>query len=171
MSLHARGEATGGHRPIRVNRDRSSCDSDDAFAHEHPVALGEPEEEPMTDATTEFFGDLAARGHVPALEKATGTVRFDVSNGKRTARWLVTVKKGDVTVSKGDGPADSVVRAERAVFERIARGEVNGMAAILRGAMNVEGDPELLVLFQRLFPGPPGATGRPPAAHSTRSAT
>jgi hypothetical protein len=34
------------------------------------------------------------------------------------------------------------------------------MAALLRGAMAVEGDVELLVLFQRLFPAPPSSRER-----------
>ena len=42
----------------------------------------------MPDATTDFFSALEARGHEPLLEKATGTLRFDLTNGKRTARWL-----------------------------------------------------------------------------------
>ena len=33
------------------------------------------------------------------------------------------------------------------------------MAALLRGAVGIEGDIELLMLFERLFPGPPGAHG------------
>ena len=33
----------------------------------------------MTDATTEFFQELAARGHEPALAKVTGTLRFDLA--------------------------------------------------------------------------------------------
>ena len=41
-----------------------------------------------------------------------------------------------------------------------AKSEVNAMAALLRGAMGVEGDVELLVLFQRLFPGPPRSRSR-----------
>jgi hypothetical protein len=43
----------------------------------------------MTDATTEFFHGLGARGHQPLLEKAAGTARFDLSNGKRArpAAW------------------------------------------------------------------------------------
>jgi putative sterol carrier protein len=126
------------------------------------------EEEAVTDATTEFFRDLGARGHEPLLEKATGTMRFDLSNAM-PKRWLVTIEKGDVTVSQRNSQADCVARTDEGVFERIVKGEVNAMATVLRGLMHVEGDPELLVLFQRLFPGPPGATGRPPRARSTRS--
>jgi putative sterol carrier protein len=108
----------------------------------------------MTDAGPEFFEQLARRGHEPLLKKATGTVRFDVLDGRRTHRWLVTVDKGDLAVSRKNASADCIIRADRALFEGIARGEVNAMAAVLRGAVSVEGDPELLVLFQRLLPGP-----------------
>jgi hypothetical protein len=41
----------------------------------------------MADATVEFFDALVERGHVPQLEKATGTVRFDLRDGK-IDRWL-----------------------------------------------------------------------------------
>jgi len=114
----------------------------------------------MTDGTAEFFGELGRRGHEPLLEKATGTLRFDLVDGKRTDRWLVTVKKGDVAVSQRNVRADCVVRADRALFDGVAGGEVNAMAALLRGAMGVEGNVELLVLFQRLFPGPPRSRSR-----------
>jgi putative sterol carrier protein len=113
------------------------------------------------DATTEFFQELGERGHEPLLEKATGTIRFELTNGKRKARWLVTVKKGDITVSHANSRADCVVRADHELTNQIVTGEVNAMAAMLRGAISVEGKPELLVLFQRLFPGPPGSRERP----------
>jgi putative sterol carrier protein len=122
----------------------------------------------MTDATTAFFQDLGARGHEPLLEKATGTMRFDLSNGKRT-RWLVTIEKGDVKVSQRNSQADCVASADKRVFERIVKGEMNAMAAVLRGLIHVDGDPASFVLFQRLFPGPPGATRRPPSTRSTRT--
>jgi putative sterol carrier protein len=112
------------------------------------------------DATTEFFHELGARGHEPLLEKATGTIRFELTNGKRKARWLVTVKKGDITVSHASSRADCVVRTDHELSNQIVTGEVNAMAAMLRGAINVEGKPELLVLFQRLFPGPPDSRKR-----------
>jgi putative sterol carrier protein len=110
------------------------------------------------DATTEFFQELGARGHEPLLEKATGTIRFELTNGRRKARWLVTIKRGDVTVSHANRRADCVVRANHELSNQIVTGEVNAMAALLRGAIAVEGEPELLVLFQRLFPGPTVAT-------------
>jgi putative sterol carrier protein len=106
------------------------------------------------------FQELGARGYEPLLEKATGTIRFELTNGKRRARWLVTVKKGDVTVSHANARADCVVRADHELSNQIVTGEENAMAAMLRGAITVEGKPELLVLFQRLFPGAPGSRKR-----------
>jgi putative sterol carrier protein len=109
----------------------------------------------MTSATTDFFNELHERGHEPMLAKTSGTMRFDVSNGKRTERWLVSVDKGDIAVSHKNAAADCVVRGRRDVFDRIMSGEINAMAAILRGAISLEGDTLLAVLFQRLLPAPP----------------
>jgi putative sterol carrier protein len=114
----------------------------------------------MTEATTEFFEKLHARGHEPLLERATGTLRIELSNGKRRLRWLVRIKKGDVTVSHGNTRADCVVRVDAGVFDQIVTGNENASAALLRGLLSVEGDPQLLVLFQRLFPGPPNGRKR-----------
>ena len=122
----------------------------------------------MADPTADFFDELARRGHEPLLAKGTGTLRFDLVDGKRTERWLVTVKKGDIGVSHRNVQADCVVRADRALFEAIARGEQNAMAAILRGSVDVEGSVGLLVLFQRLFPGPPRSRRRHTAGYARR---
>lgn len=107
----------------------------------------------MTDPTTEFFEELRSRGHEPRLRGATGTYRFELVDGKKIDRWLVTFSKGDVTVLHKGGDADCIVRADRALFNRLASGELNGVAAALRGEFQAEGDWRLLVLFQRLFPG------------------
>jgi putative sterol carrier protein len=111
--------------------------------------------EAMSDATTEFFQTLGERGHEPALEKIRGTIRFDLEGGERPTRWLVTIEKGDVEVSRKTAKADCILRTDRALFERIASGEGHAMAAVLRGAIDLEGDRSLLVAFQRLFPSPP----------------
>ena len=109
----------------------------------------------MTDATAQFFGELESRGSDPRVAKARGTLRFDLADGKRTQRWLVAIDRGAIAVSHRNARADCVVRADKATFDGIAGGELNAFATILRGAMRVEGDPQLLVFFQRLFPGPP----------------
>jgi putative sterol carrier protein len=108
----------------------------------------------MTDSTAEFFRALGRRGHEPLLEKAHGTVRFDLVEGRRTEAWLVTLDGGDVSVARKKAAADCIIRAERTTFDGIVSGEVNAMAAFLRGVLTIEGDPELLVLIQRALPGP-----------------
>jgi putative sterol carrier protein len=109
----------------------------------------------MTDPTAAFFEELGRRGHEPLLEKATGTVRVDLADGKRTDRWLVSIRKGDVAVSHRNAGADCILRADRKLFDSMVSGDVNAIAAMLRGALSLEGDVALLVQFQRLFPGPP----------------
>jgi putative sterol carrier protein len=113
----------------------------------------------MADATTEFFDELSERGHEPLLEKVTGTVRFDLGARRQTDHWLVAIVKGDVAVSRKNAPADCTVQMDKALFDGIASGRENAVAALLRGAIGIEGDIELLMLFERLFPGPPGAKG------------
>lgn len=110
------------------------------------------------DATLDFFRALGERGHEPLLAKATGTIRFDLEVGDGQERWLVAIDKGEVAVSNDGGEADLVVRAPRTLFDRLASGEANPMAALLRGAVELEGDPQLMLSFQRLFPGPQRAT-------------
>ena len=106
----------------------------------------------MTNATTGFFEGLEARGHEPRLGKVTASLRFDLTNGKQTNRWHVAIDKGEIVVSHKNAKADCVVRADSSVFDGIASGEVNAVAAVLRGAIVVEGDPELLMLLRRLSP-------------------
>jgi putative sterol carrier protein len=114
----------------------------------------------MADATAEFFEALVERGHVPLLEKATGTVRFDLRDGRKTDRWLVSIVKGDLAVSRRNLRADCVVATDKSLFDDVASGRANAFSALLRGDVEVEGDVQLLVLFQRLFPGPPRSRRR-----------
>jgi putative sterol carrier protein len=122
----------------------------------------------MADATAEFFDALVERGHEPLLEKATVTVRFDLKQGKKTDRWLVSIVKGDVAVSRQNLRADCVASADKALFDDIVSGRANALAAMLRGAISIEGDTQPLVLFQRLFPGPSRSRRRRPTAAPAR---
>ena len=108
----------------------------------------------MADSTAQFFDELGRRGHEPLLEKTSGTIRVDLKDGKKTERWLVAITKGDLSVSRQSAAAECVISADRALFDGIASGKKNAVAAMLRGAIAVEGDIPLLVSFQRLLPGP-----------------
>ncbi len=109
----------------------------------------------MTDTANELFERLGAVDDLPVLKRANGTMLFELKDGKRSERWRIVVDRGKIAVARGSGAADCVLRADRKLFARIAAGEVNAFAAVLRGAVTIEGDPRLLVLFQRLLPGPP----------------
>jgi putative sterol carrier protein len=112
------------------------------------------------DPIKQFFEELSARGHERSLESVTGSVRIDVVDGRHTEHWYIQISKGDVSVSHKNAKADAVVRVERKVLEGSIAGTVNTMAAFLRGLIGVEGDFGLVILFDRLLPGPPDSTGR-----------
>ena len=109
----------------------------------------------MTDAADKLFERLGAAEALPILKRANGTMLFELTGGKRSERWRIIVDRGEVAVARGGGEADCVLRTDRKLFARMAAGKVNAFAAVLRGAVTIEGDPRLLVLFQRLLPGPP----------------
>jgi putative sterol carrier protein len=114
--------------------------------------------------------ELGRRGHEPLLEKVSGTIRFEIVDGKQTERRLVSIDKGDVSVSRKNVRADCTLRADKAVFDRVASGEMNAMAATLRGDLVIDGESELLVAFQRLLPGPPRRRRRRRATTAGRRA-
>jgi predicted lipid carrier protein YhbT len=122
----------------------------------------------MADPTADFFSALGQRGHEPLLEKISGTVRADVAIGDQPERWLVTIDRGDISVSRSDAKADCVIQGDKETFDRLCSGEANAMAMVLRGALVIDGNVELLALFQRLFPGPPGQREQPITAGYAR---
>ena len=108
----------------------------------------------MSDATERFFDRLSRCGHEPALANVSGRVGFDIVEGRRARHWLVTIESGDISVSRRKGNADCTMRAGVDVFDRLARGVDNAMAATLRGALTCAGEVDLLLAVQKLFPGP-----------------
>jgi putative sterol carrier protein len=112
-------------------------------------------QKPTSDPIAEFFAELGRRGHEPLLEKAKGSARFEVTDGRRIERWRVTIDKGDLGVSRRNAAADCILRLDRSSFERAVAGKLNLMAAVLRGEVGIGGDVRLLVLLRRLFLKPP----------------
>ena len=107
----------------------------------------------MTDVTTDFFNTLRRRGHEPFLRNTTGTVRFDLSDGDRVENWYLTIKAGDIAVTHKKAAADAVVSCDRALMNGMLLGEINAMAAALRGVLVPRGDLGLVLSVARLFGG------------------
>jgi hypothetical protein len=109
-------------------------------------------------AIDDFFADLERRGHEPMLRRVSATVRWDIVDGDHTEHRLVRIDHGDLRVATSDEPADCVIVAERAVCDDVVSGRTSALAALIRGAAVVDGDFELMVLAQRLFPRTEGAS-------------
>jgi hypothetical protein len=123
----------------------------------------------VSEPIEEFFERLT-RSVPDRLRRADGSLRIDLTSGTTTERWFVTMHGGDVSVSHRNAKADSVIRTSKDQFEGMVTGRVNAMSAALRGVVSLEGDPSLLVLFQRALPGPPStATGDGAAATGRRT--
>ena len=110
-------------------------------------------ENASADPTSRFFADLARLGHEPLFARSSGKVRFDVSQDRATEHWLVEIQNGHVSVSRQKTQADSVIRLERTLFNALATGRANAMAAYLRGQLEVVGDFHLVPKVLQLFPG------------------
>jgi hypothetical protein len=113
----------------------------------------------MTSPVKDFFDELARRGHVPWLEREHGSLRFEVVDAECVREWTVSFENGDVEVSQAESDVDAVVRADRALMDRLVCGEENLLAALLRGDVNYTGSLVLVSRMDRLLPGPAGQTG------------
>ena len=105
----------------------------------------------MANPTEEFFEGVARRGHEPMLERLSATVRWDIITGDRIEHRVIRIDHGDLTLTVEPEPADCVISMERAVCDDVVTGRTSWLAALLRGTAAVEGDPELMILTQRLF--------------------
>jgi putative sterol carrier protein len=106
----------------------------------------------MTEPTRAFFERLAEQQQ-PFLKSLTGVVRVDLVDAERTEHWCLAIRKGDVTVSHEGPEPDCVVSTELATFDAIVQGDMNAMAAVLRGAVDVHGDFRFVTALQQLFAG------------------
>jgi hypothetical protein len=121
----------------------------------------------MTSPIKSFFEGLAGRGHVPWLEHEHRRLRLELVDEDCVQLWTVAFDDGRVEVDPDDSQADGVLRADRTWFDRSVKGEERVLPAVLRGEVSLDGSYDLIVLFSRLLPGPPGQAG-PTKAGSTR---
>ena len=111
---------------------------------------------------------LAQRSRERPVKAFTGLVRFDVVDGDTTEHWYLECRKGVVTVAlEGDEPG-CVVRGDLATFEAVLGGTSNLMAAVLRGALQIDGESFLLLGLRRLFPHEDVIPDQPAAGYAER---
>ena len=111
----------------------------------------------MADPTAEFFSSLEQRGPDLLPVKARGTIRFDLEGPDGGVKhWFVSVNRGNVLVSHEYRQADCVVTTDQELFDRLAVGEVQVVAAYNRNDVTIQGNLPLLLMFRRAFPAPPG---------------
>jgi hypothetical protein len=118
--------------------------------------------------TAEFFEGLAAR-HEPFLARTSGTLRFDVADDDRVEHWYVTIRKGDIDVSRKKARADSLLALDHSLADEIFSGRTNVIARMLRGQVHIEGDLAVMMQFQRLLPRPAGSRELPSAGSARRT--
>ncbi|WP_406065372.1 SCP2 sterol-binding domain-containing protein [Micromonospora sp. NBC_00860] len=111
-------------------------------------------------ATSAFFERLTVAGQDPRFSKVCGSVRFDIRDGGHLEQWLLDIDHGRMRVTRSGGPATTVIQVSSQLAEAMARGEVNGLAAITRGEIMVDGDLALALRIGRLFPREPGPPQR-----------
>ena len=111
----------------------------------------------MTDPTTEFFEALNHRGPNPLLSRVRGTMRFEIERGEETDHWQLVLSEGNVSATQADRPGECTVTTDREYFDRLATGEANPFAGLLRNRVSVEGKLVLYAYLNHLLPGPPGA--------------
>jgi putative sterol carrier protein len=122
----------------------------------------------MAELDESLLATLAERSLEHPAAAFSGVVRFDVDSGGRADSWFLTIGKGVVTVSREGGEPDCVVTGDVTTLDAVLSGRANAMAALLRGALHVQGKFVLLTALQRLFPGSPGAVGLPTAGYAER---
>jgi putative sterol carrier protein len=113
--------------------------------------------------STEFFDELARRGHEPMLERVTAKLRFQITDGDDGGALtrLVTIDHGDLHISTDQTDADATITCSGSELDDLVTGRTSAVASLLRGTLAARGDLELMVLAQRLFSGNVAPASRP----------
>jgi putative sterol carrier protein len=106
-----------------------------------------------SDVILAFFESIAGE-HAELPKTISGTLRFELKDGNRCEYWRVTITKGVASSARSKAPADCAVHTDKATLEAIVQGRANPMAALLRGAIRIEGETLLMGYFRSLFTHP-----------------
>jgi SCP-2 sterol transfer family len=113
----------------------------------------------VPDPAEEFFERLNHCGYEPRLMRFPGTIRFELDRDQAAEHWLVRIDQGGIQATREDAAADLTIKADRAAFNRVLSaggGARDIMAAYVRQAIMVEGDPRMLYVLRIVGGAPSG---------------
>jgi putative sterol carrier protein len=102
----------------------------------------------MAESVQEFFDGLSGRADESKTAGMNNSYLFDIEGA---GKWLVKVEDGKVTVTEGDGEADTTLSTSEESFLAIARGEQNPTTAYMTGKLKIKGDMGAAMKLQKLF--------------------
>jgi putative sterol carrier protein len=102
----------------------------------------------MADSVQEFFDGLAGRVDESKTAGMNNSYFFDIDGA---GKWVVAVEDGKVTVSEGEGEADTTITTTEENFLSITRGELNPTSAYMTGKLKIKGDMGAAMKLQKLF--------------------
>lgn len=114
------------------------------------------------DLIDAFFDELGRRGYDPLLGRLSTTGRFEICDGDRVERWVLTVHRGHPAMTPDAKDIGWVVRVERGVFTQLVTGEVSALESLMRGALSFTliDESQRFSLLTRLFAGAPATRTR-----------
>ncbi len=94
---------------------------------------------------------LSESADAEKLRGMDATILFDIS-GKEEEQWTVTINDGQVSVEEGSvGTPTITVEATAEDLKALVKGDLNPMAAFMRGRLKVKGDMSMAMQLQKLF--------------------
>jgi putative sterol carrier protein len=102
----------------------------------------------MAESARQFFETLESRVDPSKTAGMTNSYVFEIDGA---GTWKVDVDDGKVSVTEGDGDADTTISASEETFQKIASGEQNATTAYMTGKLKVKGDMGAAMKLQKLF--------------------
>ena len=102
----------------------------------------------MAESVREFFDGLAAGVDESKTAGMNNSYHFDIEG---SGKWVVAVVDGKVTVTEGEGEADTTITTTEENFLAITRGELNPTTAYMTGKLKIKGDMGAAMKLQKLF--------------------
>jgi len=95
-----------------------------------------------------IFAGLASRADAEKTAGMNNSYLFDIEGA---GQWLVAVEDGAVSVTEGEGEADTRITTSEDNFLAIVRGEQNPTTAYMTGKLKIKGDMGAAMKLQKLF--------------------